>query len=195
MEKKRLRGNRSDHTVGCILKKVIDCNCTIAIFLLLAAEACFTNYFPVVSVEICKHEKDTLRHYHINLVGILFLCEDAFELLTDENVVMFGLIMSKLNSVRIGKLNRATRDRRSSQRPARRQAGRGGWRRIIMVIQSGKSNAEVLYNLFPKRLEQKGVSLSETSLDGQRHLWNTVRTCLGTIFFPCEIKLISVILL
>lgn len=126
MEKKRLRGNRSDHTVGCILKKVIDCNCTIAIFLLLAAEACFTNYFPVVSVEICKHEKDTLRHYHINLVGILFLCEDAFELLTDENVVMFGLIMSKLNSVRIGKLNRATRDRRSSQRPARRQAGRGG---------------------------------------------------------------------
>jgi hypothetical protein len=35
-----------------------------------------------------------------------------------------------------------------------------------MVIQSGKSNTV----LFPKRLEQKKVSLSETSLDGQRLL-------------------------
>jgi len=105
MWRRYLRGNRSDHTVGCKLKKVIDCNCTIAIFLLLAAEACFTNY-SVVYVEICNTKK---IHYHINLVGILFLCEDAFELLTDENVVMFGLIMSKLNSVRIGKLRACLR--------------------------------------------------------------------------------------
>ena len=44
----------------------------------------------------------------------------------------------------------------------------GGWRRII--IQSGKS-ITVIYNPFPKRLEPKTLSLSETTLDGQRLLF------------------------